>query len=406
MMDSRLVIVSEFVDARQNSTGYYWSKIIEGFAAEFDDVCVICPRSSYLRITRPPANVTYVAFHDRVFNKNKLASRLFGQLSQTFHFCKQLIGHARRRDVVFSGTNPALTLLFIAVLKRVVGFKWLLLVHDVFPENLVAADIMPTRALSYRVLKRLFDVAYSSADMLIAIGRDMLELLTVKTRRPRNIVYVPNWVDPADVFPQARLSSPLLQDRDWQDKVVFQYFGNFGRVQGLHNVLQALRHVKNPRAAFIFIGSGSEEAAIARFIYDNPSIDVVRKPAVTIADTNLGLSACDVAIVPLAIGVKGLAVPSKAYFSLAADKPILVVSESGSELHRLLLEEKSIGWFCESGNPVALGELIDAICDMRLSDIHGKPRSVVMQRFSHAAAVKQYCQLVRQLGLRAAKHPT
>ena len=396
---ARLVILSEFVDAVQNSTGYYWSKIIDGLALEFEEICVICPRSSYLKVAAPRANVTYLTFPDRAFDKNKLASRLLGQLSQTLHFCKALLVHVGRQDVVFSGTNPALTLLFTAVIKRIRGFKWMILVHDVFPENLVAARIIRTQSLSFRVLKWAFDRAYLSADTLIAIGRDMLELLKHKTGAQARIVYIPNWVDPGDVPAQPRGISPLFEGRLWQDKVVFQYFGNFGRVQGIPNLLQALRWVKNPRAAFIFIGSGSMEPAISRFMEQNPSIDLIRKPALAMADTNMGLRACDVAIVPLAKDVKGLAVPSKAYFSLAADKPILVVSDEGSELQLLLSEEPAIGWFCKAESPNALAELIDSICDVRLDGLLGKPRSVLLAKYAYANSVRQYSQCVMQLGL-------
>jgi glycosyltransferase involved in cell wall biosynthesis len=396
---ARLVLLSEFVDGVQNSTGYYWSKIIDGLAAEFEDICVICPRSSYLKVAAAAANVVYVTFPDRVFDKNMLASRLAGQLSLTFHFCKALLAHAGGEDVVFSGTNPALSLLFTAIIKRIRGFKWMILVHDVFPENLVAADIVRRKSLSFWILKWLFDRAYLSADTLIAIGRDMLELLREKTGAQRRVVYIPNWVDPIDVLAHPRGMSPLFEGRAWQDKVVFQYFGNFGRVQGLPNLLQALRCVKNPRAAFIFIGSGALGSAISRFIVENPSIDLICSPALAIADTNIGLSACDVAIVPLAKGVKGLAVPSKAYFSLAADKPILVVSDEGSELHQLVSEEVSIGWFCKPESPVALAELIDAICDMRLDSFRGKSRAVLLAKYSYANSVRQYSQCVMQLGL-------
>jgi glycosyltransferase involved in cell wall biosynthesis len=393
----RLVILSEYVDAAQNSTGYYWSKIIQGLAAEFDQLCVICPQSSYRRVVGGDPRVAYFPFKDRTYDKNKLASRLFGQFRQTLRFAKQLIVHVRRGDAVFSGTNPSLSLLLVASIKRIIGFRWVLLVHDVFPENLLAAQVIRKKGPLYMILSVLFNRAYSSPDTVIAIGRDMLGLLMDKTGNRSRVIYIPNWVDPADVTPMARDSGNLFAASEWKDKVVFQFFGNFGRVQGLANLLSALAHVRSTEAAFIFIGSGSEDKLVSRFIAQYPQLNIIRVPQLSFADNNLGLSACDVAIVSLDKGMKGLAVPSKAYFSLAADKPLLVVSDKDSELHRLVSEERMIGWFCECENPTALAKSIDDICNLNLSEFRGKPRSVLIEKYGYIDAIKRYSQCIHEV---------
>jgi glycosyltransferase involved in cell wall biosynthesis len=393
----RLVVLSEFVDATQNSTGYYWAKIVEGLAREFDKICVICPRSSYERIAERSPKVIYAPFRDRSYNKNNLFSRFFGQFIQTLHFCATLISQVKSGDVVFSGTNPSLSIFFIAKIKLFINFRWVLLVHDVFPENLAAARVVRKGGFLYSILKSLFDNAYSSADTLIAIGRDMQELLIEKSRNRSKVVYIPNWVDPADIDVGSRDSSKLLEGRQWMNKVVFQFFGNLGRVQGLDNLLAALRQVRNARAAFIFIGSGSEQDMISRFIEENPRLDIVHAAQLSFADNNIGLSACDIAMVSLDAGMKGLAVPSKAYFSLAADKPLLVISDEDSELHRLLSEERSLGWFCKCGSPSALANLIDVICELDLSELRGKPRLVLINKFGYSNAIKHYAQCINEL---------
>jgi glycosyltransferase involved in cell wall biosynthesis len=394
---SRLIILAQYVDAAENSTGYYWSKIIRGMAREFDQVCVICPESSFRRVADPPERVVYLPFKDGGFNKNKLGLRLLGQSIQSLHIARALLSKVRRGDAVFTGTNPALSIYFISLVKRFRAFRWALLVHDVFPENLISAGVVGKRGILYRILKRSFDRAYRSPDVLIAIGRDMRELLAQKTGNNANVVFVPNWVDPADVAPKPRDSSGLLAGRGWKDRVVFQFFGNLGRVQGVENMLNALGLVKSARASFIFIGSGARSGVIARFIAEHPHLEVALVPGLPFADNNAGLSACDVAIVSLGSGMKGLAVPSKAYFSLAADKPLLVVSEEGSELHLLLEEEESIGWFCRCEDPVALAGMIDAICDLDLGKLAGKPRRVAVEKFGSAAAIGQYARFIREM---------
>jgi hypothetical protein len=61
--------------------------------------------------------------------------------------------------------------------------------------------------------------------------------------------------------------------------------------------------------------------------------------------------------------MKGLGVPSKAYFSLAADRPILYIGDEGSELHLMIQANPELGWFCKSADPTALAATITAICE-------------------------------------------
>ena len=127
------------------------------------------------------------------------------------------------------------------------SFKWMLLVHDVFPENLIAAKVFESKSLLYRSVKYLFDKVYSSADTLIAIGRDMQILLKIKTKSINRIEYVPNWVDPNDVYPLTRDCSGLIHNHGFDGKVVFQFFGNLGRLQGIQNLLNAILLVENEK---------------------------------------------------------------------------------------------------------------------------------------------------------------
>jgi glycosyltransferase involved in cell wall biosynthesis len=228
----------------------------------------------------------------------------------------------------------------------------------------------------------------------------MSELLARKTHRPDKIAYIPNWVDAQDVIPRTRRSGYLPEA--WNGKIVFQFFGNLGRVQGLPNLLAALALVKHPRAAFVFIGAGSGEALIERFLREHPALCAIRKPALPFSENNIGLAACDVAIVSLAGGMKGLAVPSKAYFSMAADRPLLVIGDPQSELHRLLEEERSIGWYCPPDQPQALAALIDGICERGVDALCAAPREVVVRRFSYADSVRAYARELEALGLRPA----
>ena len=91
----------------------------------------------------------------------------------------------------------------------------------------------------------------------------------------------------------------------------------------------------------------------------------------------------------------GLGVPSKAYFSMAANKPILVISEQDSEIAQVVLDEK-IGWYCEPNNPQSLAKLIDNVCEINALS-SSSPRQVFMKYFTEEIALNKFFDCVHKL---------
>jgi hypothetical protein len=57
------------------------------------------------------------------------------------------------------------------------------------------------------------------------IGRDMKNLLTIKTQHP-NITVIPNWVDFNEIEIRSKQQSSILEHLSWSDNsVVFQFLG-------------------------------------------------------------------------------------------------------------------------------------------------------------------------------------
>ncbi|VVP78170.1 hypothetical protein PS914_01939 [Pseudomonas fluorescens] len=382
-------VVSEYVDAGQNSTGFFWSKIVKKIGRELGFVTVVYPRSSHLSKIFDDSTVKEVAFSSPKFNKNKLLFRLLGQFCQIMGFCWHILRHVKKGDVLLSGTNPALLLMILPLLKLLKGFKWGVLVHDVFPENLVPAGVMEVSNPAYPIVSRLFSAIYNAADLLIVIGRDMKELVCQKVSDVEKVVFVPNWADETEVFPLPRCEAPFLNELGWQNKVVFQFFGNIGRVQGIENILESIALVEDNRAAFIFIGDGALVSKVEEFVRRNPGRNVAYVGSIPLKDKNQGLAACDVALITLEEGMLGLGVPSKAYFSLAADKPLLAVMDDNAEISRVI-REAAVGWQCKPADARALADLITTICNVDLGALNGRSLATFREGYSETIALNRF----------------
>lgn len=393
----KVLVVSEFIDPEQNSTGYFWFKVIQKLSRSttIDKLSVIAPYSSNSIQVQQKLDdpVEFLLFAHASYNKNNLLARFLGQFRQTYGFFKILRKNLSKETVVVSGTNPLFLVVLLSILRFFIPFKWYLLVHDVFPENLVPAGLVKRDSIVFKLISFVFNRIYSSVDHLIVIGRDMKNLLTAKTQHP-NITVIPNWVDFNEVEIRSKQQSSILEHLSWNDNsVVFQFFGNIGRVQGIANLLAAIRCVQHPAAKFLFIGGGNQVESVQNLIKEQANSNVAYVGELGAQERSLGLSSCDVAVVTLAEGMLGLGVPSKAYFSMAADRPILAIMEEQAEVAGMVKEHR-IGWVCQANDPIALAALIDQICQDKLYELIQSPRQVLQDHYHQDKLLQDFAEIV------------
>lgn len=371
---AKVVAVSEYTERAQNSTGYFWHQA-----------------TVYLRAAGLPVHlVSYTrAMTPRV--RSSVFLRVLLKLFVSVRLALNVAGSARRGDVVFSGTNPEILLPMLVMLKPFLGFRLCVLVHDVFPENLVPAGVLKRSDRAYAMLAAVYRWIYKRFDATIVIGRDMQKLVDAKAANDRS-TFVHNWVDQKDVAPLDRLESGLIASLGWQEHVVFQFYGNMGRLQGIDGLLLALEQVRVPNAAFLFSGSGVMQADVEQFCADHPRRHYVGSEAGI--DRSALLATCDVALVCLQPGMFGLGVPSKAYFSLAADRPLLAIMDEGSEI-ALMVHDHGVGWTCTADDPTRIAATIDAICAAPISIPRGRCRALMETGFSAETALDRLAQRIR-----------
>lgn len=108
-----------------------------------------------------------------------------------------------------------------------------------------------------------------------------------------------------------------------------------------------------------------------------------------------GLAFCDVAFVSLQKGMLGLGVPSKTYFSLAADRPIMAIVEKESEIG-LLINESEVGWKCEPDSPALLANMVDVICSNPVLIKKMKPREIFEKNYTGAQSLNRISEVIKQ----------
>lgn len=342
-MKKVLWIITELFPPDETSTAFILGEIANVMVRKYE-VKVICGPEIYDKrkktdpknkfVLDPQISVTHVKGVD--LDKNTF----FGKAMRFAVISRQLYTTAKKNikegDKVLLVTNPAPVVAMISRLRKKCNFELNILVHDVFPENTKPAGLkLPSWV--YQILKNLFDKAYSRADQLIALGRDMKQVLEQKVARFTNhpkVSIIENWADLDIVSP---MELPMHQD-----KFVLEYAGNIGRVQGLQELIENLKESSNNNLEFHFWGTGAEENRLKDYTQSYKMNNVVYHGAYLRSKQSEVINSCDMALVTLTEGMFGLGVPSKTYNIMAAGKAVLFIGEPDSEIG-LLVKEKQIG---------------------------------------------------------------
>ena len=243
-------MVSEFISANDNSTGYFWSSLIRKLSTEFSECIVISPD-----IIDNCDSVFSVKVKSMNYDKNKIVNRVLFQTLQSLQFTFKILMHVRKEDTVIVGTNPTMLLFFLPMLKKAIGFNWVLLVYDIIPENLVPAGIIKKESVSFKLLNKYFSFVYSRPDKVISIGSDMRDLIVKKCNiEPSKIDIIQNWVNHNDVKLIKREKNSVFKKMNFKESdFVFTFFGNLGRVQGIPNILEASKHIVNDNIKILLL---------------------------------------------------------------------------------------------------------------------------------------------------------
>ena len=224
----------------------------------------------------------------------------------------------------------------------------------------------------------------------------MQQLINKKAKR-NDAEVVPNWIDVKDIEVESKRDNQILKQLGLNNekKVVFSFFGNIGRVQGLENLIEAINHMQEiENAKFVFIGDGAYVERLKSLISELGKENIIYYGKVEQQQKSLGLNACDISIVTLADGMLGLGVPSKAYYSMAADKPLFCIMHKESEIYTMV-DENNIGWIVEPKNIQEIAQTLDQAVKEFNNNNFNSPRKILIEKYSDTKSIDKLISIVR-----------
>jgi len=397
-MKRRIVVVSEYFYPNERTDAFLLTVITKKLEEVNDgNIKVICTSELGEHKEIESLNNKVVRLKNIKLNEQRIIYRVLKFIILTLKLSIVSFFMIKKNDRVFVTTNPAFLIPILSFFRIFKTFEYTILVYDVFPENIAATNIISNRGYFYKLIKKTYDWSYSKADKLIVLGRDMKEVVTNKTDNKVSINIIENWCDYTSVVPKNKIENKILKELKLTNKIIFSFVGNLGRVQGIETLLKASKLVTHPDFRLLFIGDGAYKSKLVEFIEKEDNCKVYYAGTFPISKQNDFLNACDVSIISLNNAMYGLGVPSKSYYNMAAEKPILYIGDQNSEIARVVKEHK-IGWQCKPNNEVTLAKLIDKICNNSsdFNELGTRARKVVKEYFSKEVILSKYTDLYKE----------
>jgi glycosyltransferase involved in cell wall biosynthesis len=303
-----------------------------------------------------------------------------------------------RYDVIFA-TSPPLPVVFSAyVVSRLKRCPYVMDVRDIWPAvGVVLGEIRGQAVI--RAAEKLECFLYRNAAAITCVTQSFVDDVVSKGASPGRVHFLPNGTIP-ELFNPERRDDELRRRLGLEGKFVIGFCGNHGVAQGLPEILEAARLLKDhDQFRFLFIGEGPVKSRLLEIQARENLHNVLLLPQVPITEITPYINASDIMLVPLKRDdIFTAFIPSKMFDFMACGKPI-ILSVNGEA--RAILEAAGCGVYVEPDNPQALATALTKLAENpeRLSAMGQRGRDYVLQHYQRDQQAERLEEILAKPGL-------
>jgi glycosyltransferase involved in cell wall biosynthesis len=341
-----LVIVSQLFYPDTQATSLLLTDLALNIQDTNTKITVICgfPNGADKHLVKHHENFQGIDIYRcgiNIDSKAGLWQRIISYECYLIHATWKLI-FLKGKDIIIGVTNPPFLSILLMVVSMITGCGYYFIMHDVYPEGLVAVGKLKEQSFITKIWRTLNKYSYQRATKLVVLGRDMKDLLTQNYAiEPGKIAYIPNWsITPANILTSFE-KNDLANELNIQAKFVVQYSGNMGLWHDIDTFVRAAAKLKtNPNIQFLFIGNGIRKNQAHQLAQELELTNIIWMDFVPKEQLSTSLTCAQVALISLNTGLEGIAVPCKLYGILGAGRAILAQVPAKSEIAYTITEEK------------------------------------------------------------------
>lgn len=267
--------------------------------------------------------------------------RGIAQLLMPYIFFREIKKNIKEKIDITIVHSPPLPLTIVASkIKRFYKAKYILNLHDIFPQNAIDLRILKNKFL-IKFFERMENKAYQDSDLIVVPSDAHKRFIEEKRSVPRQKVHVIyHWIDTGP-FLQLRKTGKFRKLYNLEDKFVFLFGGVLGFSQGLDLLIKIANRVKeNEDIVFLLVGDGSAKEELVKMTKTLKLKNIIFKPFVSLEEYPELVKDCDVGVVCLANKNTTPAVPAKILSYITAAIPVVAFLHKESDGFKIIQEAK------------------------------------------------------------------
>ncbi|MFN2489703.1 MAG: glycosyltransferase family 4 protein [Actinomycetota bacterium] len=289
-------------------------------------------------------------------------------------------------------TNPPILPIVAWLLHATRKLNYGIVVWDVYPDHLVAGDLVGPNHFVVRSWRMLNKRSYRAASVVITLGTRMAERIRAQSgcNGKTAILIAPYWANVDLIRPLVKETNSFAIEHGQVGKLTVMYAGNIGASHELHPLLDAARQLHdNKSISFLIVGDGLGKQALLDRIHGQGLANVSILPYQPWERLPEILASAEIAFVGQRRGTESLSIPSKTYTSLAAGCALIAFTSMESDLAELIVTYH-LGEVASSSDPQAVTAAIQKLHMDRdqLETYRSNARQIACELFSHDKAIE------------------
>ena len=388
------------------STGQSMTELAEEMIRQGSKVNVICGPPTVIKSSQKvPSLIIHEGIHiSRVwgtqFSKLSFFGKLFNQLSFTLSLVWRLVWDKSKSPLLLI-TNPPFLPFFVSLTYPFHKRKMVLKIADLYPDTLVACNVLPKNSLLVLLWSTLNRWVYRRMDHIIVLGRCMKQKVMpyISLKRLDSVSFIPIWGDD-QLIQKANPNTCFFKKWGLEHKFICLHAGNMGRFHDLKTFVNVAKILQDQSdICFVFVGDGHQRKWLEK---ETASMDnIIIKDYVPREQLGEMLCSASLGLVSLRSENIGCSVPSKTFGLLAAGLPILGVMPAHSEI-AMIINENELGYVFQPEDTHTIATTIKTLASSpKLIQQYKKNATHIIQnKYSLKLATTRYLDLFKLITIK------
>lgn len=408
----RILIITDSYPPEIRSASHLMQELALAWAKKGNDVWVITsyprynlvnPEKKFSRVSKENG-VTIVRVKTLPHHKVNFIMRGIAQLALPYLFSGGF-RFIQKPDVVYVHIPP-LTLGKIAQkAKKTFHAKYILNVHDIFPQNAVDLNILQVKKIPFsrNILKVFFELmerrVYGGADHIAVPSEGHKKFLVEKRKiAVEKISVVYHWTDFHPFETAVATGTYRKKFGISEESFVFLFGGVLGPAQGIDFVLSVAQKIQEKNIVFLFVGDGTEKKSLQEKVKELGLVNILFTDFVSKEEYPSLMKEMNAGLVCLSQKNKTPIFPAKIAPFMAASLPVFALVNKES-IQSTLIQEARCGvvMLAEQSEEVARVVITFVEQKEKLKEMGENGRMFAVKNLQSENAAEQFSEIIEKI---------